>query len=170
MQINTPPIKSLKNKTQSFSLVELMIVIGIIAILVATAIPNYKAYSIRSQIMEAMGMAASWKQKVTNYYDNNGTLPPGCPPVSGEFASITTSSNTIEHLVWCRISDTNNDSRIEAWLKNIHSEVNGKPLLLYVKVSNSRFLWTCGSHTDPNYQIPCRYLPNNCQYNCAATN
>lgn len=58
-----------------FSLIELMIVVGIIGILSAFALPAYRDYVRRTYIAEALTLSTSIKQDVQSYYAENGQLP-----------------------------------------------------------------------------------------------
>ena len=58
-----------------FTLIELMIVVAIIGILAAIAIPAYQNYTIRAQVTEGMTLAASWKTAISEYYAQNGSFP-----------------------------------------------------------------------------------------------
>jgi len=60
---------------QGFTLIELMIVVAIIGILAAIAIPAYQDYTIRAQISEGMTLAASAKSAVAEAFANNGEAP-----------------------------------------------------------------------------------------------
>ena len=81
----------LKNIQKGFTLIELMIVIAIIGILAAIAIPAYQNYTIRSQVTEGLSLADGWKTSISEYYAQNGSFPslssttggPGTIAVSG---------------------------------------------------------------------------------------
>ena len=65
----------MKTLQKGFTLIELMIVVAIIAILAAIAIPAYQDYVIRSQVSEGMSLADGAKTAIAEFYSNNGHFP-----------------------------------------------------------------------------------------------
>jgi type IV pilus assembly protein PilA len=81
----------MKTLQKGFTLIELMIVIAIIGILAAIAIPAYQNYTIRAQVTEGLSLAAGWKTSISEYYAQYGAFPTcssatggaGCVAVTG---------------------------------------------------------------------------------------
>jgi type IV pilus assembly protein PilA len=65
----------MKKLQQGFTLIELMIVVAIIGILAAIAIPAYQDYTQRAQIGEAFTIVSNAKTAIAEYYQTNGTWP-----------------------------------------------------------------------------------------------
>ena len=90
------------NMQKGFTLIELMIVVAIIAILAAIAIPAYQDYVVRSQVTEGLSLADGAKTAVAEFYSNKGYLPPAnssaglASPgsISGSYVSTLTVGNT----------------------------------------------------------------------------
>jgi len=86
----------MKTLQKGFTLIELMIVIAIIGILAAIAIPAYQNYTIRAQVTEGISLAAGWKTAISEYYAQNGAFPTCSTTVAGGAAgcvSVTGASN-----------------------------------------------------------------------------
>lgn len=64
-----------KQNQQGFTLIELMIVIAIIGILAAIALPAYQDYTVRAKMSEPIAQLAEAKSSVTEYYSANNRLP-----------------------------------------------------------------------------------------------
>src|SRR5271156_5830755 len=81
----------MKTLQKGFTLIELMIVIAIIGILAAIAIPAYQNYVIRSQVTEGLSLAAGWKTSISEYYAQNGAFPT-CASVAGGAGCVAVPS------------------------------------------------------------------------------
>ncbi len=91
----------MKRVQQGFTLIELMIVVAIIGILAAIALPAYSDYTIRSKVSEAITDAGNCKTSVTEYFVSKGALPAtladaGCSTVAtGTIASLDVTTGVI---------------------------------------------------------------------------
>ena len=79
---------------QGFTLIELMIVVAIIAILAAIAIPAYQDYVIRSQVSEGASLAEGSKTAVAEFYSNKGYFP-----ANNVSAGVATSTSIVGNYV-----------------------------------------------------------------------
>jgi len=67
--------EQIMKKQQGFTLIELMIVVAIIGILAAIALPAYQDYTKRAKVSEGLTLAAGAKTAVTEYYSSEGSMP-----------------------------------------------------------------------------------------------
>ncbi len=83
----------MKKIQQGFTLIELMIVIAILGILMAIAIPAYQDYSVRAKVSEGINLAGATKLAVAETYSSTGALPddndgagdPAATSITGEY-------------------------------------------------------------------------------------
>ncbi len=83
---------------KGFTLIELMIVIAIIGILAAIAIPAYQDYTIRGQVSEGLTLAASAKAQVSEFYSNRGEAPLNREKAGMTPAAADTNGNYVQSL------------------------------------------------------------------------
>ena len=88
----------MKKVQQGFTLIELMIVVAIIGILAAIAIPAYQDYTIRAQVSEGLNLASGAKAAVTEYFQDQGVAPAtnaiagleDADQITGKYVSLVT--------------------------------------------------------------------------------
>ena len=86
----------MKKVQQGFTLIELMIVVAIIGILAAIAIPAYQDYTIRAKVTELINAAGVCKTSVAEYYQTKGVLP---PDITTSGCSTTGTANSAPPVV-----------------------------------------------------------------------
>ncbi len=82
-------------KQQGFTLIELMIVVAIIGILAAVAIPAYQDYTVRAKMAEVIGYASAAKAAVSETYQTDGVFP-GNNSTAGLEAAATLATTYVE--------------------------------------------------------------------------
>lgn len=95
----------MKKIQQGFTLIELMIVVAIIGILAAIAIPAYQDYTIRAQVSEGLSLSGAAKAAVAEFYQDTGGWPAdnvtaglsaNATDISGKYVtSVTVAANVI---------------------------------------------------------------------------
>ncbi len=111
-------------KGKGFTLIELMIVVAIIGILAAVAIPQYQNYVARAQVSEALSLASGAKTAVAEYFSTNGTFPADNPTaglsdpddISGNYVeSVTVSVADGKALITALFSSTDAHSKLQGY-------------------------------------------------------
>ncbi len=87
----------MKRVQQGFTLIELMIVVAIVGILAAIALPAYRDYTIRARVSEALAAAGACKTSVADYASSKGSLPTnltqaGCGSNPTQYVASSTSA------------------------------------------------------------------------------
>lgn len=141
------------NAQKGFTLIELMIVIAIIGILAAIAIPAYTDYTARAKVTEAVGALASAKTSVSEYYTSMGKMP-----IDAAAAGINTApaGSYVDNVEYTRTSDT--VSAVTAELKGVNGTANGKKFKLTGTGSDAGVTWACST-----VDLDQKYLPANCR-------
>ncbi|HGN7053879.1 TPA: pilin, partial [Neisseria gonorrhoeae] len=123
---------------KGFTLIELMIVIAIVGILAAVALPAYQDYTARAQVSEAILLAEGQKSAVTEYYLNHGEWPEDNDK-AGVAASSTIKGKYVQSVTVAK-------GVVTATMKSdgVNKEIKGKKLSLWAKRENGSVKWFCG--------------------------
>ncbi|HGG8081785.1 TPA: pilin [Neisseria meningitidis] len=123
---------------KGFTLIELMIVIAIVGILAAVALPAYQDYTARAQVSEAILLAEGQKSAVTEYYLNHGEWPG-----NNTSAGVATSANIKGKYVE-KVEVKNGVVTATMLSSGVNKEIQGKKLSLWAKRQDGSVKWFCG--------------------------
>ena len=171
----------MKSLQKGFTLIELMIVVAIIGILAAIAIPAYQDYTIRAQVTEGLNLADGVKVAVADYYTQNGKYPAAnlttaAPNGLGFAAAATGKYSTVDLGLNGALTATfSNAAGMQANAKLNGLTVGVSPYLS----KNGDFIWQCGLAAAPaaatldpanvstastaNTTIVAKWLPASCK-------
>lgn len=149
----------MKQVQKGFTLIELMIVVAIIGILAAVALPAYQDYTARSQMSEALSLAGGARTAVSEYFTSEGELPDGnstaglAAPndISGKYVASVTVDGTNAGLITVAMKNTT----------GVSTGIRGKTMLLSPITNTGAINWTCKpggtAAVDP------KFLPASCR-------
>jgi len=141
-------------KQQGFTLIELMIVVAIIGILAAIAIPAYQDYTIRAQVSEGLNLAGGAKTAVSEYTMDTGAFP-GTNTEAGMSAGNTITGKYVTGV-------TNIDGLVTVtYGLSAHATLAAGELELSALTSAGSVQWICKSSTSAI--IAPRHLPAACR-------
>ncbi len=139
--------------SEGFTLIELMIVIAILAILMAIAIPAYQDYTIRTQVTEGMNLANGAKAAVWDYWSDTGTLP-----ANNTEAGLPTPTSIVgEYVSSVEITNGLITALFDTGMEN--TAITGRTLVLEPLPSiDATMQWSCDTGT-----VEARFLPARCR-------
>jgi type IV pilus assembly protein PilA len=157
----------MKQLQKGFTLIELMIVVAIIGILAAVALPAYQDYTIRAKMSEVILAMSACRTSITEVYQSGGSAPGannwGCEVSAGQGSKYVNAIST------------DGNGVVTATVTNISTSVNGS-LVRLVPMSTSAtaatftsgssqtlFGWNCGPTAMVAPGVPTKFLPGSCR-------
>jgi len=145
-----------KHAQQGFTLIELMIVVAIIGILAAIAIPAYQDYTVRAKVSEVLGMASSAKTSISEYYSTMGSMP-----ADASAAGVNTNAAQSTYVSSVSYSVSGTGATITYTVTNLVGPANGNDIAFHGSGSDNGVQWSCNSAAGTT--VPAKYLPANCR-------
>src|SRR3954469_3073886 len=160
--LHKPKIRSrcMKTLEKGFTLIELMIVVAIIGILAAVAIPAYQDYIARAQVSEAVSLMGSAKTPLAEYFADKGFWPTQLSDVLGN--STGKYTDTISGVDTGTINGTASGYSVQATMRTsgVNAAITGKSVRLHTADSGKNWTGTVGGAAAP---LSSKYLPGACR-------
>ncbi|MBD7987952.1 pilin [Luteimonas sp. Sa2BVA3] len=138
-------------RAQGFTLIELMIVVAIIAILAAIALPAYQDYVARSQVSEGFSLSTDARMAIVVYHADRASYP-----VDNTQAGISTAASIVGDYVES-VTIGNGNGQIDVLFGNEASaKIAGQSLVMTMVDEGGAFHWRCSG-------LESKYLPSVCR-------
>lgn len=152
------------NLQKGFTLIELMIVVAIIGILAAIAIPSYQDYTIRAKVSEGLVLGSGVKTQLAEYFLSQGSFPANNAALGYTTSGTEFAGKYVSSVVVTGSSSAGTITVTFGSGSGVPSPVQGKKVALTASqaVSGGTITWTCGPVSGSG-GVGTKYLPSDCR-------
>ena len=160
----------MKRIQQGFTLIELMIVVAIIGILAAVALPAYQDYTVRAKVSEVILAGSACRTSITEVYQSGNTAnPPGANNWGCEITVAGTGTKYVQKIL------TTNDGMVQVYTQNLAPAIadgsmvtltpliGGIPAVATTNIGLQIQSWRCGDSATDGTTVPGKFLPGSCR-------
>lgn len=151
-------------KQQGFTLIELMIVVAIVGILAALAIPSYQDYTIRAKVSEGIVMGSGLKTAVADYFLSQSAFPTNNAAMGYTATGTEFAGKYVSAILVTGTSSAGTITVTFGSTSAVPTPIQAKQIQMVATqpTSGGSIIWTCGP-VSGSTAVPTKYLPADCR-------